>query len=135
MVEKELIEKVIELRIRPVLQAHGGDIEFQDYQDDIVWVNLTGACDGCPNALNTLKGTVEHFLQVLFPEIKAVKDKNLVAFEEMLSAQMAEQEEGGCSGNCSSCGGSCHGETSSCDGGCAGHCSSCECGCEGSGEE
>ena len=31
MVEKELIEKVIELRIRPVLQAHGGDIEFQDY--------------------------------------------------------------------------------------------------------
>ena len=41
MVEKELIEKVIELRIRPVLQAHGGDIEFQDYQDDIVWVNLT----------------------------------------------------------------------------------------------
>lgn len=119
MIEKELIERVIELRIRPVLQAHGGDIEFQDYQDDIVWVNLTGACDGCPNALNTLKGTVEHFLKLLFPEIKAVKDKNLEAFEKMLSEQMAEENiswsdgcetgcscgEHECSGSCSSCGG------------------------------
>jgi Fe-S cluster biogenesis protein NfuA len=133
MVEKELIEKVIELRIRPVLQAHGGDIEFQDYQDDIVWVNLTGACDGCPNALNTLKGTVEHFLKISFPEIKAVKDKNLEAFEEMLASQMAEREEEGCSGDCSSCGGSC--KENGTENICSGTCASCGGGCSCSGEE
>ena len=82
MAEKEVIEKIIEWRIRPVLQAHGGDIEFEDFKDDIVWVRLTGACNGCPNALNTLKDTVEHFLQVVFPEIKAVKDRTLCTCEE-----------------------------------------------------
>lgn len=131
MVEKELIEKVIELRIRPVLQAHGGDIEFQDYQDDIVWVNLTGACDGCPNALNTLKGTVEHFLKILFPEIKAVKDKNLVAFEEMVASQM----EQGCSGDCASCGSACEEGAPAVENTCDGTCSSCSSRCSCQGEE
>ena len=40
---KNLIEK-----IRPYLINDGGNIEFIKYEDNIVYVKLTGACDGCP---------------------------------------------------------------------------------------
>lgn len=77
MVDEELVEKIIELRIRPVLQTHGGDIQYKRFEDGVVYVELQGACNGCPGALNTLKNTVEGFLQKLFPEIREVReDKN-----------------------------------------------------------
>lgn len=77
--EKEnLIKAIIDMRIRPVLQAHGGDIAFVSCEKDgVVWVELQGACDGCPNAINTLSNNVELFLKTLIPEIKSVKDIHL----------------------------------------------------------
>lgn len=85
---KQLIKAILELRIRPVLQAHGGDITYKDFKDGIVYVEMQGACHGCPNALNTLKENVEGFLKQFFPdEIKAVKDVNLMA------AQLYEEDK------------------------------------------
>ncbi|HOY64424.1 MAG TPA: NifU family protein, partial [bacterium] len=50
-------EKVKEIlsKIRPQLQADGGDIEFVSMQDSEVKVKLKGACHGCPGAQMTLK--------------------------------------------------------------------------------
>jgi Fe-S cluster biogenesis protein NfuA len=73
---EELIQMILQMRIRPVLQAHGGDISFIDFKDGVIFVRLSGSCDGCPHALETMKNNVEGFLKVLVPQVKAVRDIN-----------------------------------------------------------
>ncbi len=85
MTQEELenvIQNIIQIRIRPVLQAHGGDIAYKAFKDGVVYVELQGACQGCPGAVETLKGNVEHFLKLLLPEIKEVRDVNMMTTEE-----------------------------------------------------
>jgi Fe-S cluster biogenesis protein NfuA len=68
-------EKVITAldRIRPYLQNDGGDIDLIDITNDmIVKVKLTGACHGCPYAMQTLKAGVEQAVIQEVPEIKSV---------------------------------------------------------------
>lgn len=60
-------------KIRPYLQADGGDIELVEVSDDmVVKVRLTGACDGCPYSMQTLKGGVEQALMKEIPGITEV---------------------------------------------------------------
>ena len=60
-------------KIRPYLQADGGDIELVEITDDlIVRVKLKGACQGCPFSMQTLKGGVEQALMKEVPEIVGV---------------------------------------------------------------
>lgn len=59
-------------RIRPNLQADGGDVALVDVTDDgVVKVQLQGACRGCPMSQMTLKMGIQRFLQ---KEVPAVKD-------------------------------------------------------------
>jgi len=69
---KERVEKVID-KIRPALQADGGNIELVDVVDGIVKVKLMGACAGCPGAQMTLKMGVEKALKEEIPEVKSVE--------------------------------------------------------------
>ncbi|MEA3282269.1 MAG: NifU family protein [Euryarchaeota archaeon] len=70
---KEKVEPVIE-KIRPMLQADGGDIELVDVEDDgTVKVRLVGACSGCAMSQYTLKGGVERILMKEVPEVKVVE--------------------------------------------------------------
>lgn len=80
----ELIAKIIELRIKPVIQSHGGDIRFVSYDARVktVWVELQGACTDCPNALSTLKETVESFLRLVLTDELTVKDINEQIYRE-----------------------------------------------------
>jgi len=70
---KEKVEKVLN-KIRPSLQADGGDVELIEVTGDgIVKVKLTGACRGCPMATLTLKVGIEKTLKKEVPEIKSVE--------------------------------------------------------------
>ena len=69
---KEKIEKVLD-KIRPVLQADGGDVDFVDIEDGVVKVRLKGACSGCPMSQMTLKNGIEKLLKKEIPEIKSVE--------------------------------------------------------------
>jgi Fe-S cluster biogenesis protein NfuA len=61
-------------RIRPSLQAHGGDVELVDVDEEgIVQVRLAGACRGCPGALMTLRMGVERILKEQVPEVQSVE--------------------------------------------------------------
>ncbi len=61
-------------KVRPMLQADGGDVEFVELTDDnIVKVRLQGACAGCPMSQMTLKNGIEKMLKQEIPEIKAVE--------------------------------------------------------------
>lgn len=59
-------------RIRPALQADGGDVELLDVQEGVVTLRLTGACGGCPMSSMTLKMGVERAIRQEVPEIKKV---------------------------------------------------------------
>lgn len=60
-------------KIRPYLQADGGDITLLDVTDDmVVRVKLLGACGTCPMSVQTLKAGVEFTLKQIIPEIKEV---------------------------------------------------------------
>jgi len=69
---KEQIEKALS-KIRPALQADGGDVELVDIKDGIVKVRLTGACGGCPMSQMTLKMGIERHLKKEVPEVKGVE--------------------------------------------------------------
>jgi len=67
------VQAVIE-KIRPLLQADGGDIELVgvDEATGVVSVRLQGACSGCPSAAMTLKMGVERHLKEKVPTVKEV---------------------------------------------------------------
>jgi len=69
---REKVEKALE-KIRPSLQADGGDVEFVDVEDGVVKVRLKGACAGCPMSQMTLKNGIEAILKKEIPEIKSVE--------------------------------------------------------------
>ncbi len=71
------VKNVLE-QIRPYLQADGGDIHFVELTDDnIVNVELQGACGSCPFSRMTLKNGVEEAVKRAIPEIKSVEALNL----------------------------------------------------------
>jgi len=69
---KERVQKSLE-KIRPMLQADGGDVELVDVEDGVVKVRLQGACAGCPMSQMTLKNGIERLLKQEIPEVKSVE--------------------------------------------------------------
>jgi Fe-S cluster biogenesis protein NfuA len=79
--EKEIlitkVKNIIE-QVRPYLQQDGGDISFVGITDDnVVNVELMGACGSCPYSTMTLKNGVENTIRKALPEIKSVEAVNL----------------------------------------------------------
>ncbi|MFX0180301.1 MAG: NifU family protein [Candidatus Hodarchaeota archaeon] len=72
--DKQKVKEVIE-KIRPQLQADGGDIEIVEITDDgIVKVRLMGHCAGCPYSQQTLSMGIERAVKQFVPEVKAVQN-------------------------------------------------------------
>ncbi len=70
---QEEVKKALE-KVRPALQADGGDVELIGVDDKgVVTVRLTGACGGCPMATMTLRNGIEKTLRKEVPEITAVE--------------------------------------------------------------
>jgi Fe-S cluster biogenesis protein NfuA len=69
---RERVEVVLN-KVRPALQADGGDVELVEVTDEgLVKVRLTGACGGCPMSQMTLKMGIESVLKREIPEVKEV---------------------------------------------------------------
>lgn len=66
------VERVL-CKIRPALQADGGDVELVDVENGVVKVRLTGACGGCPMANVTLKNGIEALLKEEIPAVSRVE--------------------------------------------------------------
>jgi Fe-S cluster biogenesis protein NfuA len=70
--------EAIEL-IRPALQSDGGDIVFEQLDDEgVVHVSLVGACGTCPISMQTLKAGVERIIMDRAPGVTAVVDDSIV---------------------------------------------------------
>jgi Fe-S cluster biogenesis protein NfuA len=68
---KEAVQAVID-KIRPMLQADGGDVELVSVDNGVVKVRLQGACKGCPMSQMTLKNGIEKYLKKEVPEVDQV---------------------------------------------------------------
>lgn len=72
MINKETLESILD-KIRPAIQADGGDVELVNIREDnVVEVRLKGACNGCPMATLTLKAGIERIIKEELPEVKEV---------------------------------------------------------------
>jgi len=67
------IQTIIDRDIKPYIEADGGRISLHNVEEGTVFVQLAGACAGCPGAAMTLKGGVERILKLKLPEVKEVK--------------------------------------------------------------
>ena len=63
------IVKIIEDYIKPAVASDGGNILFDNYnnEDKSVQVVLQGACSGCPSSTITLKNGIETMLKEMLP--------------------------------------------------------------------
>ena len=69
---EQKIVKILDQKIRPAVARDGGDIQFKEYKDGIVKVQLQGSCSGCPSSTMTLKKGVQNLLCHYLPEVKEV---------------------------------------------------------------
>ena len=66
------IKGILNAEIRPVVALDGGDIVFNKYENNILYVKLNGSCAGCPSSVATLKDGVEHRMKELIPGLQEV---------------------------------------------------------------
>lgn len=71
----EQIKELIDLRVRPAVAQDGGDIVFKHFDDDdgAVYLEMRGACAGCPSSTMTLKSGIENLLKHYVPEVTRVE--------------------------------------------------------------
>jgi Fe-S cluster biogenesis protein NfuA len=67
------IKELIETRVRPAVAQDGGDIVFEHFADGIVYLQMHGACSGCPSSTATLKAGIENMLRHYIPEVIEVR--------------------------------------------------------------
>ncbi|MGE3960020.1 MAG: NifU family protein [Vicinamibacterales bacterium] len=72
MVSRERVQGVLD-RVRPFLQADGGDIELLTVSGNSADVRLTGMCAGCPSAHMTLHVGVESAIREEIPEFETLR--------------------------------------------------------------
>jgi Fe-S cluster biogenesis protein NfuA len=67
------IKELIETRVRPAVANDGGDITFRGFKDGIVYLNMKGACAGCPSSTATLRHGIQNLLRHFIPDVVEVR--------------------------------------------------------------
>lgn len=67
------IKELLETRVRPAVAQDGGDIVFESFDEGVVYLQLQGACAGCPSSTMTLKMGIENMLKHYIPEVTEVR--------------------------------------------------------------
>jgi Fe-S cluster biogenesis protein NfuA len=67
------IKDLIETRVRPAVANDGGDITFRGFRDGIVYLDMKGACSGCPSSTATLRHGIQNLLRHYVPEVVEVR--------------------------------------------------------------
>lgn len=88
-----LIQKTLD-KIRPFIQRDGGDVEFVDFIDGIVYINMAGACQDCMLIDSTLSDGIEIILMEEVPGVLGVKlAKDMPQKEEPKAEEKVEEKE------------------------------------------
>ena len=69
----EQIKELIETRVRPAVANDGGDITFRGFKDGVVYLDMKGACSGCPSSTATLRHGIQNLLRHFVPDVVEVR--------------------------------------------------------------
>ncbi|MFC3100798.1 NifU family protein [Altererythrobacter lauratis] len=69
----DMIKELLETRIRPAVANDGGDIRYRGFRDGVVYLQMQGACSGCPSSTATLKQGIEGLMKHYIPEVTEVR--------------------------------------------------------------
>ena len=67
------IKELLDTRVRPAVAMDGGDIVFEGFENGVVYLQMHGACSGCPSSTMTLKAGIENMLRHYIPEVTEVR--------------------------------------------------------------
>ena len=67
------IKDLIETRVRPAVAGDGGDITFRGFREGVVFLQMKGACSGCPSSTATLQHGIQNLLRHFVPEVTEVR--------------------------------------------------------------
>ncbi|WP_019904930.1 NifU family protein [Methylobacterium sp. 77] len=67
------IKDLLETRVRPAVASDGGDITFRGYKEGVVYLEMKGACSGCPSSTATLRHGVQNLFKHFLPEVREVQ--------------------------------------------------------------
>ena len=67
------IKDLIETRVRPAVASDGGDITFKGYKEGVVFLQMKGACSGCPSSTATLQHGIQNLLKHFVPEVVEIR--------------------------------------------------------------
>jgi Fe-S cluster biogenesis protein NfuA len=67
------IKELLETRVRPAVANDGGDIVFHGFKDGVVYLQMRGACSGCPSSTATLRHGIENLLRHFCPDVQEVR--------------------------------------------------------------
>ncbi len=67
------IRDLIDTRVRPAVANDGGDIVYKGFNEGLVFLQMQGACSGCPSSTATLKNGIEQLLKHYVPEVTEVR--------------------------------------------------------------
>ena len=67
------IKDLIETRVRPAVAGDGGDITFRGYKEGVVFLQMKGACSGCPSSTATLQHGIQNLLKHFVPEVVEIR--------------------------------------------------------------
>ena len=71
------IKELLDSRVRPAVAQDGGDITFHGFDRGVVYLQMKGACAGCPSSTMTLKMGIENLLRHYIPEVTEVRPVDL----------------------------------------------------------
>jgi Fe-S cluster biogenesis protein NfuA len=67
------IKELLESRVRPAVANDGGDITFRGFKDGVVYLDMKGACSGCPSSTATLRHGIQNLLRHYLPDVVEVR--------------------------------------------------------------
>jgi Fe-S cluster biogenesis protein NfuA len=88
MKTEDMIQKILDEDVNPILSAHFGGAYLVNYENNIARVKMTGACAACPSAQLTVEGIVKKIVTEKCGEVKDVT-LDTSASDEML--EMAKE--------------------------------------------
>jgi Fe-S cluster biogenesis protein NfuA len=69
----EQIKTLLDEKVRPAVAGDGGDIIYRGFKEGVVYLQMQGACAGCPSSTITLKHGIENLLKYYVPEVVDVQ--------------------------------------------------------------
>lgn len=70
----ERVQRLFDETVNPRIAAHGGAVELVDVSDDVVYLRMTGGCQGCAASTATLRLGIERMVREALPEIREIRD-------------------------------------------------------------